>query len=98
MEATVQHAYSQLRVKSQAHPLLLADAAVANSMQPQREKFVEMLFERFQVPALYLARSAVLSACVPPSPAGNSCVPPSLMCCARAGVAAGFQREGPLLW
>jgi hypothetical protein len=64
MEATVSFAYNQLKIRSRDHPLLLVDSAIANNMQPQREKFVEMLFERFNVPALYLARSAVLSACV----------------------------------
>ncbi len=62
MEATVHHAFKELKVRPQEHPLLMVDSAVSNSMQPQREKFVELLFERFNVPAMYLGRSAVLSA------------------------------------
>ena len=48
------------------HPLMVVDSAHSASQQPQRERLVEMLFETFAPPALYLARSPVLSAYVTP--------------------------------
>ena len=30
--------------------------------QPQREKYVELMFEKFQVPSLYLAKNSVMTA------------------------------------
>jgi actin-related protein len=62
MEKMWEFCYGQLGVDSKAHPMLLADTAMHASMQSQREKHVEMLFESLEVPVLYLARSAVLSA------------------------------------
>lgn len=41
------------------HPILLAEPALQE--REAREKTVELLFEKLQVPALFLARGAVLS-------------------------------------
>jgi actin-related protein len=43
-----------------AQPVLLTDTAFA--LTSQREKMMELMFEAFDVPAMYLARSSVLSA------------------------------------
>eukprot|EP01122_Echinamoeba_exundans_P013103 TRINITY_DN5665_c0_g1_i1.p1 TRINITY_DN5665_c0_g1~~TRINITY_DN5665_c0_g1_i1.p1 ORF type:complete len:210 (-),score=62.07 TRINITY_DN5665_c0_g1_i1:46-675(-) len=42
------------------HPVLLAESSYNTS--PLREKATEILFEKFEVPALFLAKNAVLSA------------------------------------
>ena len=51
-----------LKANMKDHPLMIADSSFCRSQQPQREKLVELLFETFAPPALYLGRSAVLSA------------------------------------
>ncbi len=56
--------FRALSVDSKSQPLLVSDNNIHVSTQSQREKHVEMLFESFDVPALYLARSAVLAAYV----------------------------------
>lgn len=50
----------ELRVDSRENALLFADPN-HNSRKP-RERITELIFEKFEAPALYLARSAVLSA------------------------------------
>lgn len=60
-ETLLAHTLSnELRVSSREHALLLADPN-HNSRKP-RERMTELLFEKFETPAVYLARSAVLSA------------------------------------
>ncbi len=53
---------NMLHVDVKEHPLLVADSTHSPSQEPEREKLTEILFETFQPPALYLGRSAVLSA------------------------------------
>ncbi|VUC29861.1 unnamed protein product [Clonostachys rosea] len=49
----------RLKVKSEDHPLLLAEPNM--NSQENREKVVTLLFEQFHVPALYLAMQGVLA-------------------------------------
>lgn len=60
VEAIWHHAFSdRLRLDMKEHPVMMAEA----NFQPRkaREKAVELLFEKFQPPALFLAKNAVLS-------------------------------------
>lgn len=69
-----------LRVNPLDHPLMLSEP----TFQPQkdREKMVELMFEKFNTPALFLCKSAVLtafsagrsSACIVESGAGHTTV------------------------
>jgi len=49
----------RLRVDTKEHPVMMAEA----NFQPRkaREKAVELLFEKFQPPAVFLAKNAVLT-------------------------------------
>eukprot|EP00941_MAST-03F_sp_MAST-3F-sp1_P002521 g2521.t1 len=51
--------YEALKVPPEEHPVLMTDAPL-NSMN-KREKMVELLFETFNVPAMYVGMQAVLS-------------------------------------
>ena len=63
LEALWDHAYfSRLRADPTEHPLLFSEPAWNPSKI--REKLLELAFEKYNVPAFYLARSAVLSAYV----------------------------------
>eukprot|EP00249_Psilotum_nudum_P017968 c26577_g1_i3 orf=1348-1968(-) len=54
------HAFRErLLVDPKEHPMLLAEPSSNN--QQQREKTVELMFEKYRVPALFLAKNAVLS-------------------------------------
>ncbi|KAJ3289694.1 Actin-like 6A [Borealophlyctis nickersoniae] len=60
-EALWDHAYyTRLRVDPTQHPLLFSEPAW--NPRENREKLFELAFEKYDVPAFYLARSAVLSA------------------------------------
>lgn len=48
-----------LLVDPKEHPMLLAEPS--SNMQQQREKTVELMFEKYNVPALFLAKNAVLT-------------------------------------
>lgn len=48
-----------LRINPAEHPLMIAEPTFASPAQ--REKFVEILFEKFQVPAVFLCKSPVLA-------------------------------------
>jgi actin-related protein len=54
------HAFELLNVESSEHPLMLAEPSW--NPKEEREKMVQLCFERFNTPGLYLGRSAVLSA------------------------------------
>ncbi|KAJ3054299.1 Actin-like 6A [Rhizophlyctis rosea] len=61
LEALWDHAYfSRLRADPTEHALLFSEPAWNPSKN--REKLLELAFEKYNVPAFYLARSAVLSA------------------------------------
>ncbi|XP_071901839.1 actin-related protein 4A-like isoform X1 [Coffea arabica] len=61
VESIWDHAFKEcLLIDPKEHPMLLAEPC-ANSQQ-QREKSAEIMFEKYQVPALFLAKNAVLTA------------------------------------
>lgn len=55
-----QHAFESLYVNPPEQPLLLAEPDWVT--KEQREKIVEIAFENFQIPAIFLAKSSVLTA------------------------------------
>lgn len=55
-----EYSFSKLHTNSSNHPLLLTDPAW-NSRE-NREKLIELAFEKFDIPAFYLGRTPVLSA------------------------------------
>lgn len=59
MEKIWKHTYDLLKVKPGDSPLLLTEAPL--NPRANREKMAEIVFERFDVPALYVAIQAVLS-------------------------------------
>eukprot|EP00123_Amoebidium_parasiticum_P009327 comp19398_c0_seq1/m.22443 comp19398_c0_seq1/g.22443 ORF comp19398_c0_seq1/g.22443 comp19398_c0_seq1/m.22443 type:complete len:439 (-) comp19398_c0_seq1:635-1951(-) len=59
-EATLDHVFDSLHCSPSEHPIMVTDEAW--SAREQREKLTELIFEKYQVPAYFLARKAVLSA------------------------------------
>ena len=83
LESLWDHAmYHSLRVDTTEHPLLLSEAPF--NTQKARERFTEIAFEKYNVPAFYLEKSPILSAfaygkhtaLVVESGAGSTCVTP----------------------
>jgi centractin len=59
MEAVWAHTFDELKVKPEAHPILLTEAPL--NPRRNREKSAEIFFETFNVPALFVSLQAVLS-------------------------------------
>jgi centractin len=59
MEHVWQHAYSELGIESEQHPVLLTEAPL--NPNRNREKAAEVFFETFNVPALFISLQAILS-------------------------------------
>jgi centractin len=59
MEAIWSHAFQELRVPSEQHPVLLTEPPL--NPRKNREKSAEVLFESMNVPALFVSLQAVLS-------------------------------------
>mmetsp|Transcript_15696 Transcript_15696/g.26968 ORF Transcript_15696/g.26968 Transcript_15696/m.26968 type:complete len:376 (+) Transcript_15696:54-1181(+) len=59
MERVWAHAFSELKAQSKEHPLLLTEAPL--NPRRNREKAAEILFETFNVPALFISVQAILS-------------------------------------
>lgn len=66
LETLWAHSYADtLRVDSSHHPLIMTETSW--TPKEDKEKLVELAFEKFNVPALYLGNDAILSAYVLPS-------------------------------
>ena len=59
VEELWKHGYSELHLNSKEHPVMTADTPFSTAASKQ--KHMELLFEKFEVPCMYLAYDAVLS-------------------------------------
>lgn len=60
-EKILDYSYSKcLQTDSQYHPVLFTESPL--NIRPKREKLVELMFEKYNVPATYLGKNAVLAA------------------------------------
>lgn len=60
VEALWSHAFKdQMRVNPEGHPIMMAEPT--HNSRAAREKMVELLFEKYKAPAVFLAKNAVLS-------------------------------------
>lgn len=60
-EQLMDYSYSKCMItESQYHPVLFSESNLMN--KSKREKLVELMFEKYNVPAIYLCKSAVLAA------------------------------------
>lgn len=68
LEQLWSHAFGRLHVDPVDHPVItsaascFANEALQNAATRDAEKYVEMMFEKFQVPCFYMAKDAVLDA------------------------------------
>ena len=59
MEILWNHAFNELRVQPDEHPVLLSDTPL--NPNPNREKTTQVMFEKYETPAMYMANTTVLS-------------------------------------
>eukprot|EP00922_Rhytidocystis_sp_ex-Travisia-forbesii_P039598 GHVS01058880.1.p1 GENE.GHVS01058880.1~~GHVS01058880.1.p1 ORF type:complete len:102 (+),score=11.07 GHVS01058880.1:88-393(+) len=59
METIWSHVYSEMKVNSEEHPVLLTEAPL--NPRENREKAAEIFFETFGAPALFVSAQAILS-------------------------------------
>ncbi len=52
--------FDRLRVDPKEHPVVLSEPSYNTT--EQREKMAELIFEKFEVPAMFISKSAVLTA------------------------------------
>ncbi|KAK1947820.1 Actin-related protein 4 [Phytophthora citrophthora] len=68
LEKVWSHAFERLHVDTKSHPVItsasscFANDALHNAASKDGEKYLEMMFETFEVPAFYMAKDAVLDA------------------------------------
>ena len=83
MEKVWEHALKErLRIQPEEHPMLLAEPSF--NSDACREKMLELMFEKYKVPAVFISKNAVLSAfscgrstaVVVDSGGGSTCVAP----------------------
>lgn len=83
MEKLWDHAFKdRLRIQPEEHPMLLAEPSF--NSEACREKMLELMFEKYKVPAVFISKNAVLSsfscgrstAIVIDSGGGSTCVAP----------------------
>lgn len=83
MEKLWDHAFKErLRIQPEEHPMLLAEPSF--NSEACREKMLEIMFEKYKVPAVFVSKNAVLSAfscgrstaVVLDSGGGSTCVAP----------------------
>lgn len=60
VEALWSHAFKdQMRINPEEHPIMMAEPT--HNSKAAREKMVELLFEKYKAPAVFLAKNSVLS-------------------------------------
>lgn len=59
MENLWEHAFARMRVEPSAQPILCSESSW--STRAEREKYMELLFETMNTPAVYIAKSGMLS-------------------------------------
>eukprot|EP01068_Selenidium_serpulae_P009604 Selendium_serpulae@DN5272_c0_g2_i3.p3 len=59
MEHVWSHVYSEMKINSEEHPVLLTEAPL--NPRRNREKSAEIFFETFSCPALFISAQAILS-------------------------------------
>lgn len=60
-EKVLDYAYDKcIQSESKYHPVLMSESP--SNLRPKREKLMELMFEKYNVPAFFLVKNAVLSA------------------------------------
>jgi len=60
-EKVLDYTYNKcIKSESELHPILMSEAPW--NVRPKREKLTEIMFEKYNIPAFYLVKNAVLAA------------------------------------